>query len=192
MGGKVYLYFWYVCMEVIVRARSAYRKICTCWFVVTAVIYGHLIVGIVCRKIRMFITTHAGRHNMLRTRGEVLYGYGGWYYASSVDQILHDVNQLFGDLKIWIRESLTSPPPFINRLNFLGGSKLCHLFWETYVFLHCCLDGLPCIFSPFHQMGKERERKKMVVELPLFGRLVGAICQSLWWAHQSLWQGSIA
>ena len=81
-------------------------------------------------------------------------------------------------LRIWIGDGLAPSSPFINRLNILGESKLCHLLWETSIFFHCCFTGSPCIIFS----SSDGEMKKMMIELPLFGSLVGTICQSLWWA----------
>ena len=91
----------------------------------------------------------------------------------------------FQGLRIWIRGSLAFPSLSINRGKPLGWKWI--LFSSTRglasKFFLLCFTAVTSSF--FIRWRKEREKiemEGMVVELSPFRRLVGAICQWLWWA----------
>ena len=102
-----------------------------------------------------------------------------WYYAFLVNWKSWDVNHFFGDCEFWTWDNLVSPLPSINTLDPLGGSNL-----PRNLSLNSSSVVLPTrhvSFSPLHQMEK-RKVERIVVESWLFGSLVSAVCQLLWWA----------
>ena len=92
-----------------------------------------------------------------------------------IDRNFRDLNLAFQKLRIWTRDSLTSPPPSINWLSPSCISSLYHFLWDVLLSRYV-------YYSAFHQMDKGKV-EGMAVELPPLGRLFDTKYQFSQWAY---------